>query len=195
MGSSAIKGGFGAQQCGSDISIEKKDDQAGALAETKQGSVPRAQFLSVTTSCFKEIGSRICKALGSAVNAVNRARGAWSLASINSGHGTPQKSLSEIKFLEKLIGSDDERLNDVIKWGTENLSKPECTLKRLVFERGAAAALVYSVNDKQLKLLVGKENHPALTAFYQKLCEKLDDHYKWVINLQNAKNGNVKNRQ
>jgi hypothetical protein len=174
--------------------IGKIDDQTGALAETKQGPVPRAQFLSVATSCFKEIGSRICKALDGAINAVNRARGGWSLCSITSGYATPEKTLSEIKFLKKLIGNDDEKLKGVIKWGTDSLSA-ENTLRRLEFERNAAAALFFLLEEKEVKSLVTTENDRELTTFYENLCGKVNDHYRWIIGMQNAKNSNGKNRQ
>lgn len=183
MGSLAINGRTRTQQCVSNSGIEKKDDQTGALAEAKESPVPRAQFLSPITSCFKAIGNRICKALDNAVNAVNRARGAWALNSINSGYATPEKIVSEIKFLRELIGNDDEKLDGAIKWGSSEVSKPECTLARRIFERNAAAALFFNLEDKKVASLVTKENDKELKDFHKNLCQKADAHYRWVCSL------------
>lgn len=162
---------------------EKKCIQTGALAKATESPGPRAQRLGSITSRFKAIGHRICAALNSAVNAVNRARGAWALNSINSGHATPEKIVSEMKFLRKLIGNDDDMLDAVIKWGSSEVSKPECTPTRRFFERNAAVALWSSLKEKNVESLVNKESDKELTNFYQNLCQKTGDHYKNMAKL------------
>ena len=80
MDSLAINDRSGTQHYVSTSGTEKKDDQTGVLGEAKESPVPRAQFSSPITSCFKAIGNRNCKTSDSAVNALTRAQGAWALS-------------------------------------------------------------------------------------------------------------------
>lgn len=101
MDSVASKPRYEIQHFQPSAQTEEKNRTTGVLAATGQTPVPRAQFFSIATSCLKTIGSRICKALDSAVNAVNRVRGVWALNSISFRNETPEKMLTQIKFLKK----------------------------------------------------------------------------------------------
>ncbi|HEX8886688.1 MAG TPA: hypothetical protein VF797_19545 [Noviherbaspirillum sp.] len=188
MHAAASKCRYEIQHYSPSVQTEEKNRTPGVLAATRQTPVPRAQFFSVATSCLKTIGSRICKALSSAVTAVNRARGAWALHFILFRNGTPEKILSQVKFLEKIIGNDDEKINGVVKWGADNLSKPECTLTRLTFELRATATLKLMLGGQQLIKLIKDEKNSTLENFHKNLSNEIEAHHHWIESCINTKN-------